>query len=225
MRAKKMRIASLVKVVYISPSSYGQSDQKGRMMAAAEMINVRRESMARRKIMTGVVATVLVLSLSGPLSASDDDRHDNNRRLRATLIGGAENPPVVSPGHGRFKAQRHGDRIRFELRYNQLETEDSDITQAHLHVENPGNNGPVAVFLCTNLGNTPPGATQRDCPLSPGRVRGEISAEDVQDAGDLIAGDLQGLLRLMGQGAVYVNLHTDAHPPGELRGQTNPRRR
>jgi hypothetical protein len=35
----------------------------------------------------------------------------------------------------------------------------SDALQAHLHIANPGNNGGIVVFLCSNHGNTPPDAT------------------------------------------------------------------
>ena len=167
-------------------------------------------------------ASVLVMSGAG--SAQDVVRAE---RLR----GGNENPPVLSDGSGRFGAAVHEDRIEFTLSYD-IASEDSDVTQAHLHIQNPGNNGGIVVFLCSNLGNTPPGATQRDCPLSPGEVEGEIIAEDVGTVIDgdppapiIEAGDLEGLARLIRQGSVYANVHSDAHSGGEIRGQLNPRRR
>ena len=39
------------------------------------------------------------------------------------------------------------------------------------------------------------------------------------------AGDLEGLQRLIEQGSVYANVHTDDHTGGEVRGQLEPRRR
>jgi hypothetical protein len=156
------------------------------------------------------------------------------------LVGGNENPPVVSEGSGMFRAWFRHDGIAFRLRYDvasepsELAPEGSDIAQSHLHIANPGNNGGIVVFLCTNLGNTPMGATARDCPPSPGEVTGTIVMNDVQtviegeppdDITVIEAGDFEGLSRLIKQGAVYANVHTDAHGGGEIRGQLNPRPR
>ena len=61
---------------------------------------------------------------------------------------------------------------------------------------------------------------------SPGEVTGEIVAGDVQQVEGIIqTGDLEGLKRLLEDGATYVNVHTNDHPTGEIRGQVNPRER
>jgi len=177
-----------------------------------------------------LLSAALVLVLGGTGSAQDVE---SLRGLQSAerLLGGNENPPVISDGSGRFRATLFNDRIAFTLRYD-VASEDSDVTQAHLHIQNPGNNGGIVAFLCTNLGNTPEGATQRDCPASPGEVDGDIVAGDVAMVAEgdppvtiIEAGDLEGLARLIDQGAVYANVHSDDHPGGEIRGQLNPRRR
>ena len=159
----------------------------------------------------------LLLAVSASTSALADDEAEE-------LLGANENPPVVSAGKGEFEVEIEDDRIKFELTYD-VASGGSDITQAHIHVQNPGNNGPIVVFLCTNLGNNPMGATQRDCPPSPGEVTGEIVAGDVITAGNVSAGDLEAVKRLLEDGAIYANVHTDAVPSGEIRGQVNPRER
>jgi CHRD domain len=153
------------------------------------------------------------------------------------VLGGNENPPVISDGSGSFRAQLEGDRISFRLTYDVAsEPSDpavpvSDVTQAHLHIANPGNNGGIVAFLCSNVG-TPPGATARECPDSPGEVTGDIVAADVLAVSEgappveiIAAGDLEGLRRLIEQSSVYVNVHSDDHPGGEIRGQMLPRDR
>lgn len=153
-------------------------------------------------------------------------------RRAEPMRGGNENPPVFSDGTGRFRARLFDDRIEFRLRYD-VASEDpdngpSDVTQAHLHVGNPGNNGGIVAFLCVNppLPAPPsPATTPSACPSSPGEVEGEIVADDVlADAdGVLEAGDLDGLMKLIRQGSVYANAHTNAHGSGEVRGQVAPR--
>ncbi len=187
-----------------------------------------------RRVFGTVCCAALAIWLGQAVPAygdNDDDDDDDRRRGGGDteLLGANEVPPVVSRGDGDFDFDFRRGRIEFELEYD-VASNGSDVTQAHIHIANPGNNGGVAVFLCTNLGNNPPGATLRPCPRSPGEVDGTIVAADVLPViganGVIIeAGDIDGLKRLMDDGAAYVNLHTDAHPPGELRGQTNPRRR
>jgi hypothetical protein len=41
----------------------------------------------------------------------------------------------------------------------------------------------------------------------------------------LAAGDFAGLVRAIRSGATYVNVHTDARPAGEIRGQLDDRDR
>jgi hypothetical protein len=182
-------------------------------------------------------AMVLMLSVTF-LPATGNADTEEERASSEDILGGNENPPVISDGSGSFRARLADDGIAFRLSYDvasepsDVAPEPSDVTQAHLHIANPGNNGGIVVFLCSNLGNTPEGATQRDCPPSPGEVTGEIVADDVQPVleGDppveiIAAGDLEGLVRLIEQSSVYVNVHTDDHPGGEIRGQMNPRHR
>jgi CHRD domain len=176
-------------------------------------------------------ASVLMLSGAGSAQDLDSTGRTHGPQSAERLLGGNENPPVISDGSGRFRARVSNDRIGFTLRYD-VASEDSDVSQAHLHIQNPGNNGGIVVFLCSNLGNTPEGATQRECPASPGEVEGDIVAGDVLTVSEgdppvtiIEAGDLEGLARLIDQGAVYANVHSDDHPAGEIRGQLNPRRR
>jgi len=170
-----------------------------------------------------LVSAALVLALCDTAAAQQVRRAER-------LVGANENPPVITDGSGNFRARLFPDRIEFRLRYDVAST-GSDVTQAHLHIANPGNNGGIVVFLCSNAGNTPDGATQRDCPSSPAVVLGEIVATDVvPDNPDpqlavITAGDLAGLARLIRQGAVYANVHSDDFPAGEVRGQLSPRGR
>jgi hypothetical protein len=179
----------------------------------------------------GQFATLPFLSAVFLLTLGDPGSAQPVRTER--LLGGNENPPVVSDGSGTFRAEIQADRISFQLNYD-VGPGDDDPTQAHLHIANPGNNGGIVVFLCTDLDNAPVGATVPACPDSPGELSGEIMAADVLQVAEgappeqtiiIVAGDLEGLKRLIEQGAVYANVHTADHGAGEIRAQLNPRRR
>jgi len=162
-----------------------------------------------------VLAAVILGAMSfHPKHAGADEKAD----LRSV----DENPPVITDGSGRFKADIRSDQIDFVLSYDGIAT---FVRQAHIHVENPSNNGPITVFLCTNLGNTPPGAQVRLCPQSPGTVEGTIFASDVIMAGNVPGGDLGAVAQILREGAAYINVHSDAHPGGEIRGQVSTRKR
>jgi hypothetical protein len=171
-----------------------------------------------------------VLLLSAMFLPTLGDAASAQQEKSETLLGGNENPPVISDGSGSFEVQFGGDSATFRLFYD-VASEGSDVTQAHWHIENPGNNGGIVVWFCANPPIEAPEGTP-ECPPSPAELAGDIVAADVQAvaAGDppveiIAAGDLEGLQRLIEQGSVYVNVHSDNHPPGEVRGQMNSRRR
>jgi CHRD domain len=176
-------------------------------------------------------ATVLLLSAMFLPTLGDTASAQQERSER--LLGGNENPPVISDGSGSFRVRFEGDSATFRLRYD-VASEGSDVTQAHWHISNPGTNGGIVVWFCANPPIVPP-VEVPECPPSPADLTGDIVAADVQavvveEEGEppveiIAAGDLEGLQRLIEQSSVYVNVHSDNHPSGEVRGQMNPRRR
>jgi hypothetical protein len=160
-------------------------------------------------------AAVGVLGVAGVGTiALASDRGD-----RETLTGYEEVPALSTLGVGDFKTSvsRTKDEIRWELTFSDLE---SDATQAHIHFENASNNGPIVVFLCTNLGNGPAGT--QACPAAGGTVRGTIRPADVGGgaaAQGLAAGEFDEFVRALRSGATYVNVHSAGRPGGEIRAQ------
>jgi len=129
-----------------------------------------------------------------------------------------EVPAISSFAGGTFSATMNADRteIEYTLHYNNT---DGQVTQSHIHFAQPGVNGGIVVFLCSNLGNGPEGT--QPCPTFGGTITGTIDAGDVgagAAAQGMPAGSMFELTRAMIQGVTYVNVHTDHFPGGELRG-------
>jgi hypothetical protein len=159
-----------------------------------------------------VVAAAAALGW-GTVAVAADDRDGE------TLTGFEEVPALSTPGVGEFRTSvsPSGDAIRYRLTFSDLE---SDATQAHIHFENATNNGPIVVFLCTNLGNGPAGT--QACPAAGGTIRGTIRAADVgagAAAQGIAAGEFDEFVRAIRAGATYVNVHTTGRQGGEIRAQ------
>jgi hypothetical protein len=138
--------------------------------------------------------------------------------LAASLRGFDEVPAISSFGSGTLTASLNEDltELTFELTYSGLSGE---VTQAHIHLAQPGVNGGIMVFFCSNLGNGPAGTP--NCPES-GTVSGTRTAEDVvsgANAQGVPAGNFFRLQRALRQGLTYANVHSDRFPGGEIRGQ------
>jgi hypothetical protein len=139
-------------------------------------------------------------------------------QLSTRLSGFEEVPALVVDGRGSFRAKLNeaGDEIEWVLRYERLE---GNVLQAHIHVGQPGVNGGISLFLCTNLGNGPLGT--QECPPSPAEVSGTATAADiVGPAGQGVGPEqLSELLRALRAGTAYANVHSSLFPGGEIRGQ------
>jgi CHRD domain len=147
------------------------------------------------------------------------------KRISEFLTGYEEVPSVSTTATGSFNARISNDesQIDWKLSYSDLE---GTIQQAHIHIGNKGVNGGITVFLCTNLGNGPPGI--QPCPAPPATISGTIMAADVspdipatQAARNqgLNTGEIDELIKAIRAGATYVNVHSTIWPGGEIRSQ------
>lgn len=140
--------------------------------------------------------------------------------FQADLSGFAEVPSVSTPGKGRFRARldRERQEIVYRLRWVDLEGE---ILFAHIHFAGPGVNGGVVAWLCAapGVGDAPEGTPT--CEGSAGAVEGMLTADDVvgPEAQGIEPGEAGEAFRALGEGLLYVNVHSERFPGGEVRGQ------
>ena len=127
----------------------------------------------------------------------------------ALLRGSGEVPPVETTASAFAKFELNDDgTLDYELRaLSAIE----DATMAHIHIGARDRNGPVVAFL---LEMNPEGVDFR---------RGDIIGRGTITDSDVIARPfftptVSNLVQRLRQGRAYANLHTIAHPPGEIRG-------
>lgn len=140
--------------------------------------------------------------------------------LSARLGGLSEVPSVSSVGSGQFKGTINAERteISYALSYEGTE---GTVFMAHIHFGQQHTNGGISVWFC---GENPASPVQV-CPPS-GTLEGTITAADVvgPTGQGIAAGEFEELIGAILKGAAYVNVHSDKHPPGEIRGQIQVRR-
>ncbi len=123
-----------------------------------------------------------------------------NSRASAALRGNLEVPAVQTRASGtaRLVLEEDGD-IDFVLNARRID----GVLAAHIHMGEPGENGPVIVGLSLEGANT---ANSRLM------VTGELTDDDLPEGMTTL-----DLWQMIQDGKTYINVHTEANPSGELR--------
>jgi hypothetical protein len=131
----------------------------------------------------------------------------NTRNFGAHLSGGNEVPAVQTKAQGQVTFQVSADSM--SISYRLMAANILNVRASHIHLAAPGVNGPVIVFLYG--GPTIPG------PFNGVLAEGSFSASDL--IGPMAGQTIADLLAQFEAGNLYVNVHTDQNPGGEIRGQ------
>ena len=136
--------------------------------------------------------------------ASGQPRSDR-ANFRAHLSGDEEVPPVETRAQGQaiFHLDREANRVDYTLIAANIE----DVVASHIHCAPDGVNGPVGVTLFSGG------------PVSPDGVLAEGAFEMPDVENGCGWSTLADVVTAMESGNAYVNVHTLANPPGEIRGQ------
>lgn len=161
-----------------------------------------------------ISALALLLFAQGALAAKG-----TKNTYRATLRGTEEVPShgTTAKGTATFTLSKDLSEIRYRLTVTNMK----NVTEAHIHLGAPGENGPPVVML---FGPSSPGAGKKSGLLSSGTIR----PSDLM--GPLAGKTIQDLLAEMSASHTYVNVHTNDgvgeantgpgdFPDGEIRGQ------
>ena len=104
-----------------------------------------------------------------------------------------------------------GDQIHFKL----ITANVDGITMSHIHCGASGVNGPVVVFLFHPV----PSGVDNNGVLAQGSFTAADFTPPAARPACATIDTIDELVDLMASGGAYVNVHTLAFPPGEIRGQ------
>ena len=131
--------------------------------------------------------------------------------VRAMLGGGNEVPAVSAGAHGEavVTIDRAAGTIDYEVNIFNLP---SGIVASHIHAGTAGVNGPIVInFPVAAVGQS--GAFQ---------LKGSARASELIQRPESGVRSFDDVAFAIASGAAYVNVHTQANPGGEIRGQLCP---
>src|SRR5919112_434684 len=152
------------------------------------------------------LATIAIIVALGSMTANGFINSAlGQQSFSAELTGGDEVPPVDTNATGIANFQDNVQSVNYQLSVNDL----VNVTQAHIHRGEEGENGKIVVTLYNS--------TMPTGPKSGLLSQGNITAASLQ--GPLAGHPLTDLISIMENGTAYANVHTKDFPLGEIRGQ------
>lgn len=151
------------------------------------------------------IQTIFLMVMFSMLSASLVFAAEGSFKAR---LGGNESVPAVktkAKGDAEFKLSKDGKSLHYKLKVSNI----NNVNAAHIHKGKKGQNGPVVAGLFAG-------------PKKEGNFKGTLSEGTITEKelmGELEGKTVDTLVQLIKSGDLFVNVHTDTYPDGEIRGQ------
>jgi CHRD domain len=155
-----------------------------------------------KKIVIGMNAVVMIpLGVIAVLTNSEVFAQQLPR-IVMNLSGSEEVPPVQTKATGVAEFTPGEDSVAYSINATNIQ----GATAGHIHLGKEGENGPVVVTLF-----------KYDSPMNEVSESGTFTADNLE--GPLAGKQLSDLAIAGANGTLYVNIHTEQNPNGEIRGQ------
>jgi hypothetical protein len=148
-----------------------------------------------------ILATLMITSTTN--SFNNSVLAQGPPTIAINLSGNEEVPPVQTEATGVAEFIPIGpDSIAYSVNATNIE----GATAGHIHLGKEGENGPVVVTLF-----------KYDSPMNEVSENGTITADTLE--GPMAGKQIFDLATAGANGTLYVNIHTEQNPNGEIRGQ------
>jgi hypothetical protein len=129
--------------------------------------------------------------------------------ITLNLTGSEEVPPVQTNATGMAELFSSIPLGMASIAYSMNATNIEGATAGHIHLGAKGENGPIVVTLF-----------KYDTPMNEVSENGTITADKLE--GPMAGKQISELATAGANGTLYVNVHTEQNPNGEIRGQVPP---
>jgi hypothetical protein len=126
--------------------------------------------------------------------------------FKAMLSGKEQVPPIESNATGIAEITTLEENSTGVVYYTVNASNAAEVTSGHIHMGKQGENGPVVATLF-----------KYDSPRNEAAANGYITADKLE--GPMLGKQVSDLINAITNGETYVNIHTEGHPNGEIRGQ------
>ncbi len=123
-------------------------------------------------------------------------------KLVINLTGSEEVPPVQTEATGVVEISPTIDGIGYTINATDIE----GATAGHIHLGKKGENGPIVFTLFKY--DSPMNEVSENDTITADKLEGPMAGKQLSDLAD--AGN---------NGSLYINIHTERNPDGEIRGQ------
>ena len=154
------------------------------------------------RIKGSIFAITAALAIVGITSWLTNSVVAQEQKFVATLSGQEEVPPTNSQATGMAEFIVTGENAEYSVNASNIQ----GVTAGHIHSGGQGENGPIVVTLFKN-----------DSPTNEVSETGSITVDKLE--GPMAGKQLTDLVTAMRNGEIYVNIHTEQNPNGEIRGQ------
>ncbi|MGA9152910.1 MAG: CHRD domain-containing protein, partial [Candidatus Nitrosopolaris sp.] len=145
------------------------------------------------------------------------------KQFSAKLMGSNEVAPVNTPATGvaNFTLSPDEKSLHYTLSAHDI----TGVMGAHIHVGTSTQNGPILfTLLNSSMSATPSSNTGISITgtITSSDIRGNLTGKPIMPHVGMTVGSMRELVSLLTSGTAYVNVHTQQHQNGEIRGQIGP---